>query len=205
MDLHPGRFEQRGRTNRWATTRGRAAGVVGATAATMLFCLATGQQPAQAAPADPFTGAAPAFEEPPSDTVNLNVGDWGVAEQRGTSTYTITVPVPPGRNAMAPELRLRYTSDAGLRGGIAVGWRLDLPSITLSRATGVGPTVQYQAALGGHSGTLVPVPDTAVTDTNRTGCRQTTPSSASPGPARSTGSAGKPRPATAPPSCSATC
>jgi hypothetical protein len=117
---------------------------------------------AASAASDPFNGAAGSFGEPAAKGTNYNLGDWGVAEQRGAATYTFPIVVPPGRNGMAPDLALRYSSGSSLRGGLAVGWRFDLPSVTrdLSRGyeKGVSP---YQASLGGVSGRLVAVPDLA--------------------------------------------
>lgn len=127
----------------------------------VILAILFGASPAQAAPADPFTGASSSFDEPSPEATSLNLGDWGVAEQRATSTYTFPIAVPPGRNGMAPDLALRYSSGSGLRGGLAVGWRLDVPSVMSDRSRGVESTSTYQASLRGASGRLVEVPDLA--------------------------------------------
>jgi Salmonella virulence plasmid 65kDa B protein len=117
--------------------------------------------PARAAPApaDPFMGASGSFDAPPAYATNYNLGDWGVSEQRGGATYTFPIVVPPGRNWMAPDLALRYSSHSALRGGLAVGWRVDVPSVTRDRSRGHEATSTYQASLRGASGRLVGVPD----------------------------------------------
>jgi RHS repeat-associated protein len=115
--------------------------------------------PAQAAPADPFTGASQSFDAAPKAGINYNVGEWGVADQVGAATYTFAIPVPPGRNGMAPALALRYSSNSPLRGGIAAGWTLSLPTIEQDHALGVDGGLRYKAALGSAVGRLVAVPD----------------------------------------------
>jgi hypothetical protein len=114
---------------------------------------------AGAVPADPFTGASAKFDQPARSTVDLNVGDWGVADQRGANTYTFPVVVPPGRNGMAPDLALRYSSQSALRGGVAVGWSLDVPAVRLDRSLGYTAAPVFAASLRGASGRLVSVPD----------------------------------------------
>ncbi len=48
----------------------------------------------------------------------------------GALPYSFDVTLPPGRAGFAPALSLRYSSSAPLRGGLAAGWSLDLPSVT---------------------------------------------------------------------------
>lgn len=112
-----------------------------------------------AEPSDPFTGASPSFDAAPEEPENYNVGDWGVAERRGAATYTFPIDVPPGRNGMAPSLALRYSSHSPLRGGIAVGWTLDIPAIRIDTALGKESERFYKASLRSASGRLVEVPD----------------------------------------------
>ena len=57
--------------------------------------------------------------------------------QTGAATYTFAVPVPPGRNGMAPQLALSYSSQNPLRGGVAAGWRFDVPSIEVDASLGI--------------------------------------------------------------------
>jgi RHS repeat-associated protein len=113
------------------------------------------------APNDPFNGASARFDEPREEATNLNLGDWGVAEQRGAATYTLPLAVPPGRRGMEPRLALRYSSRSPLRGGIAAGWTLDLPSVTLDRSLGHEDKASFRASLGYASGRLVEVPEAA--------------------------------------------
>src|SRR5439155_3316975 len=65
------------------------------------------------------------------------------------------------RNGVAPSLELSYSSQAPLRGGIAAGWSLELPSITLVATRGGGPDHWVVQGLP-SSGRLVAVPDTAM-------------------------------------------
>lgn len=111
--------------------------------------------PLLAAPTDPFNGATPSFDAAPEEAANYNSGDWGISEQNGAATYTLPIAVPPGRNGMAPALALRYSSNSPLRGGIAAGWTLDIPSIELDRDLGVAGGMQYKAALGAATGRII--------------------------------------------------
>ncbi|MEM7133158.1 MAG: RHS repeat-associated core domain-containing protein [Chloroflexota bacterium] len=115
--------------------------------------------PTLAAPADPFTGASQSFDAAPPEASNFNVGDWGVADERGTATYTFPIEVPPGRNGMQPSLALRYSSNSPLRGGIAAGWTFDLPMIERDHSLGVDGGLHYKASLPSASGRLVKVDD----------------------------------------------
>ena len=103
---------------------------------TSLAFLTVGVTSAAAAVEDPFGGASAAFDAPPDEQVAVELGDWGVAEQRGAVTYTYGITMPPGRNGLEPELALRYSSRSPLRGGVAAGWMLDVPSITVDRSLG---------------------------------------------------------------------
>ncbi len=104
---------------------------------------------ALAAPTNPFADGAPSFSTAGVERQSYNSGDWGVAEQRGSATYTFSFDLPPGRNGMAPALALRYSSASPLR-GLAAGWSFDLPSIRVDRSQGVAGAVSYQASLGGQ-------------------------------------------------------
>ena len=98
---------------------------------------------------DPFTGATPSFDAAPQEGTNYNSGDWGVSDQNGAVTYSVPIDVPPGRNGMAPSLSLRYSSNLPLRGGLAVGWTFDMPSIEVDLTLGAAEGVQYKIDLGG--------------------------------------------------------
>ena len=127
----------------------------------VLTCFGVVTSRVQAAPTDPFSDAAPSFDKAPEDPVGDDVGDWGVAEQRGAATYTLPIRLPQGRNGMAPSLALRYSSRSPLRGGLAVGWTLDLASVAVDRSVGVEDERTFRASLGNASGRLVRVPDQA--------------------------------------------
>lgn len=108
---------------------------------------------------DPFSDASPSFDRAPEASTNYNTGESGVAEQRGAATYTFPIRLPQGRNGMAPSLTLRYSSHSPLRGGLAVGWLLDVPSVKVDRAVGVEQEPVFQGAVGKASGRLIRVPD----------------------------------------------
>jgi hypothetical protein len=113
----------------------------------------------RAAPSEPFTGASARFDEPPRQNKSINLGDWGVSEQHGSATYTLPIVVPPGRLGMEPRLALRYSSSSPLRGGIAAGWTLDVPSVGVDRSLGRDATPTYMASLPTANGRLVEVPE----------------------------------------------
>jgi len=115
----------------------------------------------QAAPIDPLTGSTPSFDSAPEEGTNYNNGDWGVSEQNGAATYTFPIKVPTGRNGMAPALSLRYSSNSPLRGGLAVGWNLHIPSIEEDLSLGFTEETYYKIDLGSASGRLVKVSDTS--------------------------------------------
>lgn len=110
---------------------------------------------AKAAPSDPFNGSTPTFDAAPSERINNNSGDWGVSDQSGAATYTMPIAVPPGRNGMAPSLALRYSSNSPLRGGLAVGWTFDIPSIELDHELGVDGGEQFRINLGVSNGRII--------------------------------------------------
>src|SRR6266511_5620010 len=112
-----------------------------------------------AVPSEPFTGASARFDEPPRQDRSINLGDWGVAVQRGAATYTLPLVVPAGRLGMEPRLALRYSSSSPLRGGIAAGWALDLPSVSVDRSLGRDATPTFRASLASATGRLVEVPE----------------------------------------------
>ena len=128
-------------------------------AALALVCINAPLSRAYAAATDPFSDASPSFDKTPQDPTNYNTGEWGVAEQRGAATYTFPIGLPKGRNGMAPSLALRYSSRTPLRGGLAVGWTFEVPSIKVDRAVGVEQESAFRAELGKATGRLIRVPD----------------------------------------------
>lgn len=62
-------------------------------------------------------------------------GDGRVSQSTGTFTYRYDIPLPPGRNGMAPSLALLYSSQ-GKRGFLGDGWVLNVPFIERSTKFG---------------------------------------------------------------------
>ena len=109
---------------------------------------------------DPLFGDnAPALDSTAPEPTDFQLGDYGVAEKTGAATYIFPISVPPGRKGMEPRLSLSYSSRAPLRGGIAVGWSLDLPAIVRDTSVGTLDDVRYMATLNGTAGPLVQVAD----------------------------------------------
>ena len=97
---------------------------------TFLSILAFSQiHPARGAPADIFSIPAPVIGTDPPKAADVKDGDTTVSTQTGALTYSYPFQVPPGRNGMAPQFALSYSSQAPLYGGIAAGWSLSLPEI----------------------------------------------------------------------------
>lgn len=105
-----------------AFTRGMAALL-----ATMVVIQA---RPAESRPADMFSIPAPAIGADPPKATAIQDGDANVSTQTGALQYSYPIQVPPGRNGMAPQLALSYSSQAPTYGGIAAGWSLSVPLIS---------------------------------------------------------------------------
>jgi RHS repeat-associated protein len=99
------------------------------TAAVAIALLVALAPPAAAAPSDPFFAALPARDTQAPDALSVADSDGSVDASTGSAAYKIPIVVPPGRKEMAPSLALSYSSQRPLRGGIAVGWELDIGSI----------------------------------------------------------------------------
>src|SRR5688572_8161396 len=54
----------------------------------------------------------------------------------GEARYSIPFEVPPGRNGAQPDVALVYSSRSPLRGGVASGWRLPVPTISVDTSVG---------------------------------------------------------------------
>jgi RHS repeat-associated protein len=121
-----------------------------------LAVVVAGTPTAYADPIDPFASALPAHDTSPPEGIASAAGDGSVDEQSGSASYRYPIAVPPGRNGMAPDLALSYSSGSPLRGGLAAGWTMALPSI--ERDTGSSGAVVYRLSLGGDSQLLVPTP-----------------------------------------------
>ena len=56
--------------------------------------------------------------------------------QTGTGSFSVPIPVPPGRNGFQPALSLAYGSGGG-NGAFGLGWSLDVPGISRLTSKGV--------------------------------------------------------------------
>lgn len=93
-------------------------------------------RPAIGAPGDIFEIPAPGITADPPKATDIKDGDASVATQTGALQYSYPIQVPPGRNGMAPQLALSYSSQAPNYGGIAAGWSLSVPIITEDHSEG---------------------------------------------------------------------
>ena len=84
---------------------------------------------ASGAPGDIFSIPAPVIGSDPPKASDIKDGDAAVSSQTGALTYAYPIQVPPGRNGIAPQLALSYSSQAPIYGGIAAGWSLSIPEI----------------------------------------------------------------------------
>src|SRR5262245_33580192 len=136
------RSARRGRFQRSAVARGLA----GLLAATTLLHVGS----AYSSPGDIFSIPAPVIGAAAPKAAELRQGDVSVATQTGALSYAYPVPVPPGRNGMAPHLALSYSSQAPTYGGLAAGWSLSIPEIRDDTSQGRlrthAPQVEVQQA-----------------------------------------------------------
>lgn len=114
--------------------------------------LTTPRSPARAESADAFTASLPARDTARPEGVAP--GPRADASDQGIASYRFPITVPAGRNDMAPSLSLDYSSAGALRGGIAVGWTLHVP--TIERDPDFPDAVRYRTSLGGGWQRLVP-------------------------------------------------
>jgi RHS repeat-associated protein len=77
----------------------------------------------------------------------------------GTATYVVPFDVPPGVEGAQPSVALHYSSRAPLRGGIAAGWSLPVPMISVDTSEGRLAAINY--AVGGRR--LIQVNEPGVT------------------------------------------
>ena len=108
---------------------------------------------------DPFAADAAAYDTAAPQASDFELGEFNIGEKNGAATYNYPIAVPEGRAGMAPSLNLSYSSQAPLRGGIAAGWELSLPSIELDTTDGTGGPRRFTANLNGAVGRLVETPD----------------------------------------------
>ncbi len=119
--------------------------------------LALGLPAAFGAADDPFAVALPGRDTQAPEGLSF-AGEGSVSEQQGSASFSYPIEVPPGRNGMAPSLALSYSSSAPLRGGIAAGWSLPLPTIERDPAFAVSDAPVYRLNLGDDSQILVETP-----------------------------------------------
>ena len=95
-----------------------------------------------AAPGGVYTSSppSPSYE---SDAPPTRDAEHGVSGD-GEAMYGVPFQVPPGRNGAEPSVRLEYASRNPVRGGIASGWKLPIPTISVDTSQGRAQEVRYQ-------------------------------------------------------------
>ncbi|MEM8962528.1 MAG: SpvB/TcaC N-terminal domain-containing protein, partial [Acidobacteriota bacterium] len=71
----------------------------------------------------------------PSKTQSRAVSGQTTGGTTGAFTHSIPIQVPPNRAGMTPQILLHYNSAGAVHGGIAHGWTLDFPMISLDTAS----------------------------------------------------------------------
>jgi Salmonella virulence plasmid 65kDa B protein len=93
-------------------------------------------RPVYGSPGDIFSVGAPmATAEAPKQAAPQD-GDTSVSSQTGAFQYGYPIRVPPGRKGVEPHLQLSYSSQGAIYGGLAAGWSLAIPAITLDTTKG---------------------------------------------------------------------
>ncbi|RZU35576.1 glycohydrolase toxin TNT-related protein [Edaphobacter modestus] len=114
---------------------------------------------------DVFTAGAPAKGPSIQRAVEIPSGSYSVSGSTGAAAYRFPIVVPPGRAGMEPSLSLDYSSQNPMRGGVAAGWSLQLPSIEIDTSSGhlletVEPSIRrharFRSSLAGGQ-RLIPV------------------------------------------------
>lgn len=107
------------------------------------------QLTAGAAPGEFMTTPAPALTSEQPKPTALNAGDASVSNQTGAMQYSYPIQVPPGRHGMQPALSLAYSSQEPIYGGIAAGWQLPIPLISLDTSNGRYWPKTYASSMAG--------------------------------------------------------
>lgn len=97
---------------------------------------------AQAAPTGTISSPAPSLHRGAPKAAEIADGDSAVSGNTGNMTYDYPIEVPPGRNGMAPELSLTYSSQAPVYGTVAAGWALSIPHILEDTSEGRLPETE---------------------------------------------------------------
>lgn len=132
--------------------------------------------PLWAAPGDITQVPAPALGADPPKARDLPDGDMSVSTETGALQYSYPIAVPPGRLGMQPSLALTYSSQGATYGGIAAGWSLSIPEITIDTSDsiiarklqeGLAAPPRFVSSLAGGR-PLVPVSEPHLPDVEQT-------------------------------------
>ncbi|MFO0554281.1 MAG: RHS repeat-associated core domain-containing protein [Polyangiaceae bacterium] len=123
----------------------RSLTLIAALTTTSLF----GELIARAYPSDVFTTPSAVPTPQAGKETNPSFASDRVDES-GAATISIPIPTAPNRNGHVPNLALGYSSKNAARGGLAMGWTLDLPSIEVDTARGAMQEIRYRASGGGR-------------------------------------------------------
>ncbi|HWB73524.1 MAG TPA: SpvB/TcaC N-terminal domain-containing protein, partial [Nannocystaceae bacterium] len=117
--------------------------LLGAVAALALF----GQSIAYAYPGDVFQTAGPVRAPERSSQSSPSVESGASVSDAGAALYAIPLPTAPSRGGLVPQLALTYASTNPIRGGVAMGWSLDIPNVSVDTSNGVARSVEFRASI----------------------------------------------------------
>ena len=129
-----------------------------------LLLVSAAVQRGHAYPGDVFVTGAPVKGPAIHKATEVPTGTYSVSTETGAAGYSFPIAVPPGRNGMQPSLALTYSSQNPLRGGVAAGWSLPIPSIELDTSQGILGERFYRSSLSGNQ-RLIPVEEPALGST----------------------------------------
>lgn len=130
-------FRASDRRRRGSTSATRQPRPVARGTAALLVAIAVLQfRPAAGSPGDIFSIPAPEIAADPPKATDIKDGDATVATNTGAAQYGYPIQVPPGRNGVAPQLSLNYSSAGATYGGVAANWSLSIPIITEDHSQG---------------------------------------------------------------------
>lgn len=104
---------------------------------------------ARAYPADVFTTPSAVPTPQQGKATNPSFQSDRV-DASGAATISIPIPTAPNRNGAVPSLALTYSSKNPARGGLAMGWSLDVPLVEVDTSKGTMQEVRYRASAGGR-------------------------------------------------------